>query len=107
MAFITVSDAAGRVLFRRRATEAEIAEAIRLAHDATAGAEAAMREIAAHRHEALAEGAIARPLGLEWSEKPAEEGPEESVLFDDDGLRGDDWFSDVRFVDGEEEGAVS
>jgi hypothetical protein len=64
-------------------------------------------EIAAHRHEALAEGAIARPLGLEWSEKPAEEGPEESVLFDDDGLRGDDWFSDVRFVDGEEEGAVS
>jgi hypothetical protein len=56
MAFITVSDAAGRVLFRRRATEAEIEEAQRAADLANEGAESAMHEIAEQRYAALATG---------------------------------------------------
>lgn len=54
MAFITVSDAAGRVLFRRRATEAEIAEAVRAADQADEGAQAALLEVAGERYAALA-----------------------------------------------------
>jgi len=48
-AFITVTDAAGRVLFRRAATEAEIHEAVRAAQVAEVEGEEAMRQIADER----------------------------------------------------------
>jgi hypothetical protein len=48
-AFITVSDAAGRVLFRRRATAEEVFTAIRTAEVAEAEAGAAMERIAQER----------------------------------------------------------
>lgn len=48
-AFITVTDAAGRVLFRRPATEAEVADALRAADMAEAEGDAAMERIAAER----------------------------------------------------------
>jgi len=48
-AFITVTDAAGRVLFRRAATDAEVREAVRAAEVAQGEGEEAMREIAAER----------------------------------------------------------
>jgi hypothetical protein len=48
-AFITVSDAAGRVLFRRPATDAEVMRAIRAAEAAEAEGRAAMERIARER----------------------------------------------------------
>jgi hypothetical protein len=48
-AFITVSDAAGRVLFRRPATEAELSSAIHAAQTAEIEATAAMERIADER----------------------------------------------------------
>lgn len=49
IAFITVSDAAGRVLFRRPATGAEVDEALRAAEEAEREGQAAMERIAAER----------------------------------------------------------
>jgi hypothetical protein len=48
-AFITVTDAAGRVLFRRPATEAEVMDALRAADTAEFEAQAAMDRIADER----------------------------------------------------------
>ncbi len=48
-AFITVSDAAGRVLFRRPATEQEVVNAVRAAETAEVEARAAMERIAMER----------------------------------------------------------
>ena len=48
-AFVTVTDAAGRVLFRRPATAEEIADALRAAEIAERGARAVLAEIAAER----------------------------------------------------------
>jgi len=48
-AFITVTDAAGRVLFRRPATDAEVMDALRAAETAEFEAQAAMRRIADER----------------------------------------------------------
>ncbi len=48
-AFITVTDAAGRVLFRRAATDAEVREAVRAAEVAEVEGEEAMRQIADER----------------------------------------------------------
>jgi hypothetical protein len=48
-AFITVSDAAGRVLFRRRATADEVFNAVRAAETAEAVAAVAMERIAQER----------------------------------------------------------
>ncbi|MBV8579519.1 MAG: hypothetical protein JOZ86_02695 [Candidatus Eremiobacteraeota bacterium] len=48
-AYVTVTDAAGRVLFRRPATAEEIAEALRAADNAERGARAVLAEIAAER----------------------------------------------------------
>jgi len=48
-AFITVTDAAGRVLFRRAATDAEVRDAVRAAEVAEAEGEEAMRQIADER----------------------------------------------------------
>jgi hypothetical protein len=48
-AFITVTDAAGRVLFRRPATEAEVMDALRAADTAEFEAQAAMDRIAVER----------------------------------------------------------
>lgn len=125
MAFITVSDASGRVLFRRRATEVEIAEAVHAAETADAGAEEAMHEIAAQRYEALASGStieqrleppdeLAELEGLapvEYGEEAAEEqgqpeGLEDTSLFADlDIVEGaiDPWFSEARFTGSEAE----
>jgi hypothetical protein len=50
-AFVTVTDAAGRVLFRRPATDAEIMEALRAAEEAEAEGQAAMERIAAEKVE--------------------------------------------------------
>jgi predicted thioredoxin/glutaredoxin len=50
-AFITVTDAAGRVLFRRPATDAEVAEALRAATVAEDEGQAAMERIRAERAE--------------------------------------------------------
>ena len=49
MAFITVTDAAGRVLFRRTATQPEIDEAAQAANVAEIEAQEAMERIAASR----------------------------------------------------------
>jgi len=49
MAFITVTDAAGRVLFRRTATQSEIDEAAKAADVAEIEAQEAMERIAASR----------------------------------------------------------
>ena len=48
-AFVTVSDAAGRVLFRRPATAGEVLTAVRAAEAAEAAAAAAMERIAEER----------------------------------------------------------
>ena len=48
-AYVTVTDAAGRVLFRRPATAQEIAEALRAADDAERNARAALTRIAEER----------------------------------------------------------
>jgi SOS response regulatory protein OraA/RecX len=58
-AFITVTDAAGRVLFRRAATDAEVRDAVRAAEVAEAEGEEAMRRIAEER--ALPEAIEADP----------------------------------------------
>ncbi len=123
MAFITVSDAAGRVLFRRRATDAEMTEAVHAAEEADVGAEAAMQEIATQRYEALATGTmieqelappeevmaeleefeqVARESKLE-GEPPREEAePQEAGLFGEDEMLDDSWFGDARFTSEEE-----
>ena len=49
MAYITVTDAAGRVLFRRPATRAEVDEALRAAEEASRQGQAAMDRIAYDR----------------------------------------------------------
>ncbi len=49
MAFITVTDAAGRVLFRRTATQSEIDDAAKAAGVAEFEAQEAMERIAASR----------------------------------------------------------
>ena len=48
-AYVTVTDASGRVLLRRPATAEEIAEALRAADDAEQNARATLAEIAAER----------------------------------------------------------
>jgi len=48
-AFITVTDAAGRVLFRRPATDAEVIDAVRAAEVAEIEGEAALVRIYAER----------------------------------------------------------
>jgi hypothetical protein len=48
-AYVTVTDASGRVLFRRRATAEEIAEALRAADDAERGARSSLAQIAEER----------------------------------------------------------
>jgi hypothetical protein len=55
IAYITVTDAAGRVLFRRAATPQEVDDALRSADDATREGEAAMERIAYDRmfHELM------------------------------------------------------
>lgn len=51
-AYVTVTDAAGRVLFRRPATEAEIEEARQIAKSADAEANAVLKMIAKEREHA-------------------------------------------------------
>src|SRR5690348_12477456 len=51
-AYVTVTDAAGRVLFRRPATEAEIEEARSIAKSADAEAQAVLMAIAKEREHA-------------------------------------------------------
>jgi hypothetical protein len=117
-AFITVSDASGRVLFRRRATEAEITEAVHAAEEADAGAEAVMHEIAAERYAALAAGTtisqeLEAPAELaeveqlaavssqpEYTAQPMGEMESSEAGTDDGGL--DPWFGDARFSQEEE-----
>jgi hypothetical protein len=48
-AYVTVTDASGRVLLRRPATAEEIAEALRVADDAERAARATLTEIAEER----------------------------------------------------------
>jgi len=124
MAFITVSDAAGRVLFRRRATESEMADAVRAAEEADAGAEASMQEIAEQRYAILASGgsleqhleppdelAELEDLGAfsrepEFEEEPVMAQAQTEPEAQDPGLFGDDdlddsWFGDARFSEEE------
>jgi hypothetical protein len=54
-AYVTVTDAAGRVLFRRPATEAEVEEAIQVAQAADSEAQAVLGRIAAEREQVLAQ----------------------------------------------------
>lgn len=66
-AYVTVTDAAGRVLFRRPATEAEIEEARQIAKSADAEAHALLNMIAKEReHAHLPPPAVeAKPAGVE------------------------------------------
>jgi len=50
-AYITVSDASGRVLFRRPATDAEVLSALHAAEVAEAEGQAVMQRIAQERSE--------------------------------------------------------
>lgn len=122
MAFITVSDAAGRILFRRRATDVEMEEARRAAEDADAGAEASMHEIAQQRYAALAAGTTIeehltppdelaeleafepRSSEPDFEEEPtmAQAESHEVGLFGDEEAADDSWFGDARFMDEEE-----
>ena len=52
-AYITVSDASGRLLCRRLATDAEIMSALRAAEVAESEAQSAMERIAADRAQAI------------------------------------------------------
>ena len=61
-AYVTVTDAAGRVLFRRAATQAEIEEAMQVADSADAEAQAVLKRIAEEREQALAAAAAPEPL---------------------------------------------
>ena len=63
-AYVTVTDAAGRVLFRRLATQAEIEEAMQVADEADAEAQASLRRIAAEREQSLAAAAAQERLVL-------------------------------------------
>ncbi len=88
-AYVTVTDAAGRVLFRRPATDAEILEAIQVADAADAEAHASLRRIAAERdrgHEVLAEARAEAEASR--TEMIAEEEPE-IVSFDHSAPRGE------------------
>ena len=59
-AFITVTDAAGHVLFRGPATDDEVIDAVTAAHAAQIESEAAMARIALERaRRARAEGRLA------------------------------------------------
>jgi len=51
-AYVTVTDAAGRVLFRRPATEAEVEEARHIAKEADGEAQAVLKAIAKDREHA-------------------------------------------------------
>jgi hypothetical protein len=53
-AYVTVTDAAGRVLFRRLATAAEVEEAIQIAQAADAEAENVLKRIAKDRDKVVA-----------------------------------------------------
>lgn len=53
-AYVTVTDAAGRVLFRRLATDAEVEEAIQIAKAADVEAESVLKRIAKDRDKVLA-----------------------------------------------------
>lgn len=79
-AYVTVTDAAGRVLFRRLATAAEVEEAIQISKAADAEAEGVLKRIARDRERALAAQARAaqaraareqavQPPGLETQTK--------------------------------------
>ena len=60
-AYVTVTDASGRMLFRRPATAGELAEALRAADDAERGARAALARIAEARFAFPPDEAIAGP----------------------------------------------
>jgi hypothetical protein len=68
-AYVTVTDAAGRVLFRRPATEAEIEEARQIAKSADAEAQSVLKAIAKEREH----GHLPPPLvaGKAAGEEPA------------------------------------
>jgi len=57
-AYVTVTDAAGRVLFRRLATAAEVEEAIQIAKAADGEAENVLKRIAKDRDKILAAQAL-------------------------------------------------
>jgi hypothetical protein len=74
-AYVTVTDAAGRVLFRRLATAAEIEEATQIAKSAEAEAEKVLGRIAKDRDRVLAKAAdapteVAAPPPPKVEEKP-------------------------------------
>ena len=71
-AYVTVTDAAGRVLFRRPATQAEIEEAMQVADAADAEAQAVLKRIAQEREQALAAAAALQ------SQQPSAEIQEEA-----------------------------
>ena len=95
-AYVTVTDAAGRVLFRRLATAAEIEEAMQIAKSADSEAEEVLKRIAHDRERALAAQARVAEARAKAEatalNKPAEESvaptkveaaaPEETVPFD-------------------------
>ena len=51
-AYVTVTDASGRILFRRAATPDEVAQALAAADEAEQNAQALMTEIAIEREQA-------------------------------------------------------
>ena len=67
-AYVTVTDAAGRVLFRRLATAAEVEEAIQIAKAADGEAESVLKRIAKDRDKVLA--AQARRAQTETTQEP-------------------------------------
>lgn|GEM_PF-4993442 len=67
-AYVTVTDAAGRVLFRRLATAAEVEEAIQIAKAADGEAETVLKRIAKDREKVLA--AQARRAQTEVQNEP-------------------------------------
>ena len=73
-AYVTVTDAAGRVLFRRLATEAEVEEARQIAKDADAEAHSVLLAIAKDReHSAIAPPAEAEEMPADRGDSADEE----------------------------------
>ena len=105
-AYVTVTDAAGRVLFRRPATQAEIEEAIQVADAADAEAQAVLKRIAEERQIAMAAAQqqqalppVAPPEPEARSDPEAEEPAEPEPVFTSKAMEAEDEEPAIRSGD--------
>lgn len=85
-AYVTVTDAAGRVLFRRAATPAEVEEAIQVAKTAETEAAGVLKRIAKKRELPPPEPSSPEPVAAaapQPDEAPVDEPPDDTPAFRD------------------------